>query len=179
MILGLPWLQQHNPDINWENCTLQWRQHPWKQKRFQELVNLMYEDNHPIEINDMSYLEPTGQDFEEINFKTSASIFLDQQFKAKQQDDPKKAVPPEYHDFLKVFNKKASERYPPPHSWDHKIETRPFFSPISMKSYQLLLKEEQELKAFLKENPEKGYIKLSKSPMVSPFFFVAKKDGKL
>ncbi|KXN81383.1 hypothetical protein AN958_04788 [Leucoagaricus sp. SymC.cos] len=83
MILGLPWLQEHNPDINWENGTLQWRQHPWKQKRFQELVNSMHDDNCPIEINNMSYLEPMGQNFEEINFKTSASIFLDQQFKTK------------------------------------------------------------------------------------------------
>ncbi|KXN82681.1 hypothetical protein AN958_02305 [Leucoagaricus sp. SymC.cos] len=83
MILGLLWLQQHNPDINWENGTLQWRQHPWKQKQFQKLINLMYEDNHPIEINNMSYLKLTGQDFEEINFKTSASIFLGQQFKPK------------------------------------------------------------------------------------------------
>ncbi|KXN81920.1 hypothetical protein AN958_03418 [Leucoagaricus sp. SymC.cos] len=32
MILGLSWLQEHNPDIDWENGTLQWRQHPWKQK---------------------------------------------------------------------------------------------------------------------------------------------------
>ncbi|KXN85120.1 hypothetical protein AN958_11679, partial [Leucoagaricus sp. SymC.cos] len=94
-------------------------------------------------------------------------------------DNPKKAVPPEYHNFLKVFNKKASERYLPPHSWDHKIKTKPSFHPISMKSYQLSLKEEQELEAFLKENLEKGYIKPSKSPMASPFFFIAKKDRKL
>ncbi|KXN86177.1 hypothetical protein AN958_10427 [Leucoagaricus sp. SymC.cos] len=179
MILGLPWLQEHNPDINWENGTLQWRQHPWKQKQFQELVNSMHEDNYPIEINNMSYLEPTGQNFEEINFKTSVSIFLDQQFKAKRQDNLKKAVPPEYHDFLKVFNKKASERYPPPRSWDHKIETKPSFCPILMKLYQLSLKEEQELETFLTENLDKGYIKPSKSPMASPFFFVVKKDGKL
>ncbi|KXN86968.1 hypothetical protein AN958_09421, partial [Leucoagaricus sp. SymC.cos] len=94
-------------------------------------------------------------------------------------DNPKKAVPPEYYNFLKVFNKKASERYSPPCSWDYKIETKPSFCPVSMKSYQLSLKEEQELEAFLKENLDKGYIKPSKSPMVSSFFFVAKKDRKL
>ncbi|KXN86809.1 hypothetical protein AN958_09605, partial [Leucoagaricus sp. SymC.cos] len=94
-------------------------------------------------------------------------------------DDPKKAVPLEYHDFLKVFDKKASERYPPPHSWDHKIETKPSFHSILIKSYQLSLKEEQELDTFLKANLDKGYIKPSKFPMASPFFFIAKKDGKL
>ncbi|KXN87135.1 hypothetical protein AN958_09158, partial [Leucoagaricus sp. SymC.cos] len=91
----------------------------------------------------------------------------------------KKAIPCEYHNFLKVFNKKASEHYSPPHSWDHKIETKPSFHPISMKSYQLSFKEEQKLDTFLKKNLNKGYIKLSKSPMASPFFFIAKKDGKL
>ncbi|KXN91264.1 hypothetical protein AN958_01586, partial [Leucoagaricus sp. SymC.cos] len=94
-------------------------------------------------------------------------------------DNPRKAIPHEYHNFLKVFNKKASEQYPPPHSWDHKIETKASFHPISMKSYQLSIKEEQELDTFLKENLNKGYIKPSKSPMASPFFFVTKKDGKL
>jgi RNase H-like domain found in reverse transcriptase/Reverse transcriptase (RNA-dependent DNA polymerase) len=39
--------------------------------------------------------------------------------------------------------------------------------------------EQVELDKFLKENLDKGYIKLSQSPMASPFFFVKKKDGKL
>ncbi|KXN80885.1 hypothetical protein AN958_06954, partial [Leucoagaricus sp. SymC.cos] len=90
-----------------------------------------------------------------------------------------KAIPCKYHNFLKVFNKKASEQFPLPHSWDHKIETKLSFCPISIKSYQLSFKEEQELDAFLKDNLNKGYIQPSKSPIASPFFFVAKKDGKL
>jgi hypothetical protein len=36
-----------------------------------------------------------------------------------------------------------------------------------------------KLDKFLKENLEKGYIRPSQLPMVSPFFFVSKKDGKL
>ncbi|KXN91828.1 hypothetical protein AN958_11978 [Leucoagaricus sp. SymC.cos] len=48
-----------------------------------------------------------------------------------------------------------------------------------MKLYQLSLKEEQQLETFLTENLDKGYIKPSKSPMASPFFFIAKKDRKL
>jgi hypothetical protein len=38
--------------------------------------------------------------------------------------------------------------------------------------------EEEGTKEFIKENLEKGYIRESKSPMASPFFFVPKKDGK-
>jgi hypothetical protein len=43
----------------------------------------------------------------------------------------------------------------------------------------LTLQEQIELDKFLKESMEKGYIRLSQSPMASPFFFVDKKDGKL
>ena len=55
----------------------------------------------------------------------------------------------------------------------------PGFEPKSFKTYNLTQEEQSELDKFLKENLDKGYIKLSESPMASPFFFVKKKDGKL
>ena len=39
--------------------------------------------------------------------------------------------------------------------------------------------EDAALQDFLKEQLSKGYVRLSKSPYASPFFFVKKKDGKL
>ena len=39
--------------------------------------------------------------------------------------------------------------------------------------------EQEELDKFLKEHISKGYLVPSKSPMVSPVFFIKKKDGKL
>ena len=48
-----------------------------------------------------------------------------------------------------------------------------------MKPYHLTMAEEKELKTFIDENLKKGYIRPSKSPMASPFFFVGKKDGAL
>jgi hypothetical protein len=53
------------------------------------------------------------------------------------------------------------------------------FKPRSCKTYPLSPNEQQELDSFLDENLKKGYIRPSKSPMASPFFFVKKKDGKL
>jgi hypothetical protein len=41
------------------------------------------------------------------------------------------------------------------------------------------LEEQGKLREYIKENLEKGYIRPSKSPYSSPFFFVGKKDGKL
>ena len=53
------------------------------------------------------------------------------------------------------------------------------FEPKSFSPYKLTPGEQLELDKFLKENLEKGYIRPSQSPMASPMFFVAKKDGKL
>ena len=39
--------------------------------------------------------------------------------------------------------------------------------------------EDKALLEFLIDHLEKGYIRVSKSPYASPFFFVKKKDGKL
>jgi Reverse transcriptase (RNA-dependent DNA polymerase) len=39
--------------------------------------------------------------------------------------------------------------------------------------------EQEALQKFLKEHLDKGYVRPSKSPYTSPFFFIKKKDGKL
>jgi hypothetical protein len=51
--------------------------------------------------------------------------------------------------------------------------------PKLFKNYNLTLAEQNELDKFLKENLRKGYIRPSQSPIVSPFFFISKKNGKL
>ena len=41
------------------------------------------------------------------------------------------------------------------------------------------MEEDEALKKFIKEQLERGYIRKSKSPYASAFFFIKKKDGKL
>ena len=81
--------------------------------------------------------------------------------------------------YSKVFSEKESTRFPPSRIYDHKIDLKDSFKPISFKPYKLNPKETQELKTFIDENLKRGYICESESPMASPFFFVGKKDGKL
>ena len=50
---------------------------------------------------------------------------------------------------------------------------------LNCKIHPLTLGEQEQLKAYIKDNLEKGYIRPSKSQYSSPFFFVGKKDGKL
>ena len=50
---------------------------------------------------------------------------------------------------------------------------------INCKIIPTTKEEDEVLKQFIKEQLEKGYIRKSKSPYVSAFFFIKKKDGKL
>ena len=106
-----------------------------------------------------------------------------QEFAIKQDEGKKKQmteeiVPPEYHEYLDIFQEEV-ECFPKARSWDHAINMKPGFEPRSFKSYNLTPEEHEQQEEFIRENLKKGYIRPSKSPMASPFFFVSKKDGRL
>jgi len=87
-------------------------------------------------------------------------------------------VPQRFHKYLKVFEKKDSERMPTRKAWDHAIDLREEFVPKKGKIYPLSRVEREEVQEFVKDQLRKGYIRPSKSPQTSPVFFVPKKDGK-
>ncbi len=89
-------------------------------------------------------------------------------------------VPEKYQQHARVFSEEAAQRFPPKRPWDHAIELKPETPDvINCKIYPLTQTEDQALVAFLDEQLKKGYIRPSKSPYASPFFFIKKKDGKL
>jgi len=87
-------------------------------------------------------------------------------------------VPRRFHMYLKVFEKKDSERMPIRKTWDHAIDLRKGFVPKKGKIYPLSRVKREEVQEFVKDQLRKGYIRPSKSPQTSPVFFVPKKDGK-
>jgi len=46
-------------------------------------------------------------------------------------------VPEEYHEWLDVFNEKASDRFPDTRLWDHAIDLKEGFEPKNFKAYAL------------------------------------------
>lgn len=88
-------------------------------------------------------------------------------------------VPEPYRDFAHVFSEEESQRLPQHRPWDHAIELVPDAKGFHSKVYPLAKNKQEELDKFIHENLEKGYIRPSKSPMASPFFFVKKKNGGL
>ncbi|THH03884.1 hypothetical protein EW145_g5927 [Phellinidium pouzarii] len=135
IILGLPWLKQCNPLINWKEGTISIR-------------------------------------------RTTTATSLAQRT-TKTIKPLKDSIPAHYHNFIHLFEKKAAEQFPIERPYDHAINLKPDFIPRDCKLYSMTPQEEVALDEFLTENLRKGYIRLSKSPMASPFFFVDKKDGTL
>jgi hypothetical protein len=80
----------------------------------------------------------------------------------------------------KVFSEEAAQHFPDTRPWDHTIDLKPDTpDTLDCKVYPLGPGEQEALQKFLKEHLDKGYIRPSKSPYASPFFFIKKKDGKL
>jgi len=83
-----------------------------------------------------------------------------------------------FHKYLKVFEKKESEKMPTRKTWDHAIDLRKGFVPKKGKIYLLSRVEREEVQEFVKDQLRNEYIRPLKSPQMSLVFFVLKKDGK-
>jgi hypothetical protein len=89
-------------------------------------------------------------------------------------------LPKEYQEFSWLFSDEAADRFPLSREWDHAIDLKPGApDALDCKVYPMTRDEDTALEKFLDEMVGKGYIRPSKSPYASPFFFVKKKDGKL
>jgi len=88
----------------------------------------------------------------------------------------------QYRDFADVFSKEASNKLPPHRAYDHKIQLENpnsigdlGYSPL----YHQSTAELEEVKRYLIENLDKGFVDTSQAPFASPILFVKKPDGSL
>ena len=93
------------------------------------------------------------------------------------EEKAKKLVPEQFHKWINVFGKKASERILMRKTCDHAIDLKKELTLRKGKVYPLF-KEKEEMREFIQKQIRKGYIRLSKSPQTAPVSFVGKKDGK-
>ena len=128
----------------------------------------------------ISFIDGISPDTENIWINSTMShsqAFEHKYNEHKKVENIKEHVPPEYHEYLSVFDEKKASRLPNNCEWDHKIDLKPGFVPKSSKVYPLTPEEDKLVKSFIDENLAKGYIRPSESPQASGFFFVAKKDS--
>jgi len=76
-----------------------------------------------------------------------------------------------------VFGKVESERMLTRKVWDHAIDLKETFKPQKGRIYPLSKNKREKVQNFVEDQLRKGYIRPSKSPQMSPVFFVGKKDG--
>jgi len=177
VILGMPWLRRHNPEIDWKTGEVKMMRCPdecgkkWKTGRQTRPGWKKQEEREEKERR-----RPTIEEEKMI-----ARIVEE---KEKEEEDlielraTEEMVPRWFHKYLKVFEKKNSERMPTRKTWDHAIDLREGFVPKKSKIYRLSRVEREEVQEFVKDQLRKGYIRPSKLPQTSPVFFVPKKDGK-
>src|SRR5712671_3101166 len=176
-ILGYPWFAAIQPKIDWAKGwidTLQLpivlRAHDAHQARFlpRSVQPKPLKDEETLLIGRISWTL-------EIRRQTMSSTLAEQ----AQKDKPN-PIPAKYRHHERIFSEEASQRFPEPRIWDHAIELKPRApSTLPGKIYPLNPLEQEELRKFVQDHLSKGYIRLSKSPYTSPFFFIKKKDGKL
>ncbi len=173
IVLGYPWLVAYEPKFNWKYTTID-----------ETILPVVLRSVNPNQPYHESIIVHTHSEKEEIiqtlehqcRARTTATELAIQ----AQQYTTKMEVPKEYEDFKKVFSKEESKRYPPKWAWDHAIEFKKDApDAIDCKIYPQTQEEDKALQKFLTEEVEKGYIRPSKSPYASPFFYIKKKDGKL
>ncbi|QRW21228.1 Retrotransposable element Tf2 protein [Rhizoctonia solani] len=131
-ILGLKWLDAHNPEIDWNMRTLTFPQAPPEHVAIAEEEEA---DKNPLE-----------------------------------------GVPPEYHQYAKVFGEEEFNKLPPHRHYDIGIKLTKE-GPLNSPLYSMTNAESATLKDWLRDKLKAGKIRPSKSSISSPVMFVPKKDG--
>ncbi len=166
IILGYPWMAAFKPQFTWKNGVIHEKELPI----ILQSVNPFIPGKDPI----IARMKESNNDCC-VQATTSTELAI-----KAQQYTKKVEVPTEYQQFAKVFSEEESKRYPPKQAWDHAIEFKKDApEAVDCKVYPMNWIEDEAVQKFLSDELEKGYIRESKSPYASSFFFVRKKDGKL
>jgi hypothetical protein len=150
-VLGLNWLTETNPKINWATRSVAWT--PITDYKTALLRAIL--TSEPLE--DL----PVMEDDED------------------NHPDPLKFVPPEYHDFANVFSKTSALQLPPSRPFDHAINLENNAAPGYGLIYSLSEPEHAAVKEFINDHLATGTIRPSQSPIGAPVLFAKKKDGAL
>jgi len=150
VILGMPWLAAHNPEINWETGEVKMTRCPplcGKNKERKEKRELGKKRKKEVE--------------EEAAIRWAADEKEDWRKEKEMEMDHRKIegmVPRKFHRWMKVFGKIELERIPVRKVWDHAIDLREEFVPSKARVYPLLRNEREEVQNFVNEHLRKGYI---------------------
>ena len=196
IILGIPWLQKHGPDIDWTNTSILFKS--------DHCHSVCLKANHGYSISldldpTMSAEKPqeskplpatpipiNAAAFSLLAAKPDHQVFslslrdIEYALKLKPCVDSATVLPPQYHKFLNIFSRDKADKLPPHHlGVDHEIKIEPGTQPPSGPLYSMSRDELKVLKKYLTENLNKGFIRALSSPATAPVLFVRKPGGRL
>ena len=147
VILGFPWLNEQNLVIDWKLGTVSFPENKkinWKQiietktpksslKEEEDEEEWKNRTINRLDENETSLLMATltGQLDTDIWINAKTNLAMDMAIKAnlKKKEVPvTELIPPEYHEFLDVFDEEKANIFPESHKWDHEIEMKEGFS---------------------------------------------------
>jgi len=179
VILGMPWLARHNPEINWrtgkvkmtrcsEECGKQWRPKQgkpgWQKQKEEEAKEEAGKKKEKKAERQKKRKSKRKRIIEVKRIAEEWEIWDEEEDAAKSEAEAKKLVPEQFHRWIKVFGKKQSERMPTWKIWDHAIDIKKGFVLRKGKVYLLSREERERVYEFIQEQLRKGYIRPSKSP---------------
>ncbi|KAG5718343.1 hypothetical protein E4T56_gene8366 [Termitomyces sp. T112] len=180
IVLGLPWLRDINPDINWKNLTMQFPG-PEASLAADITLDLTATPTVPNPIN-------SGN----LNIKIIGALQVTPALPEKylrvgttvpenkmEEQILSEVVPPEYHEFADMFSEGSAKELPPHCSYDHQIDLEEGTSPPFGKIYNMSKIELRALKEYLDDMLGKGFIHPLISAAGTPVLFAKKKDGSL
>jgi len=161
----MPWLVAYNPEINWETGEVKMtRRLPLcggRSQKKEKIKRIATEEEEKIVHWVIDDKEDWGRE-EEMK---------------ENHRKIEEMVPKKFLKWRKVFGKVESERMPTRKVWDHAIDLKETFKPRKGRIYFLSKNEREEVQNFVEDQLRKRYIRPSKSPQMSPVFFVGKKDS--
>jgi Reverse transcriptase (RNA-dependent DNA polymerase) len=161
IILGSPWLKKHNPQMDWTNEKLYFRENT----NYQSVkIGLVTADDmtRDVVFVGMLMVRPDACEDESHSYP-----------EAPQE------IPEAYREFADVFSEEESSTLAGHGSHDLAIELQegkePPFGPL----YKFSELELAELRRYIEENLARGFIRPSRSSAGAPILFAKKKDGSL
>jgi len=163
VILGMPWLAHHNPEIDWrtgevkmtrcpEEYEKQWRpvqgKSGWEKQKEKEAKE---ETGKKREERNRKKKQKKGKMMEVKRIAEEWEIWNEEEEAARSKAEAKKLVPEKFHKWIKVFGKKQSERMLTRKVWNHAIDVKEGFISRKGKVYPLSREEREEVREFIWE----------------------------
>ena len=195
VILGMPWLEDANPIIDWREKIIQVKHgeelHSIRSESSIHLLSHVELDRairrKQIDSVQAVWMREIATESTErvavLNQSTSStSIPINAEEPNNKEKEPAEWTEARrqlLHEYRDVFPTDLPSGLPPTRSVDHRIELKPGSAPTNRPTYRMSPTELDEVKKQIDQLMESGFIRPSKSPFGAPLLLVKKKDGTM